>query len=45
LLVPDAPIDLADNVAITTATVIGFTWNDGLSTGGADIIDYRVSYD
>jgi hypothetical protein len=25
--------------------VIGFTWEDGPSDGGADIIDYRVTYD
>jgi hypothetical protein len=45
LLVPDAPTGLADNVAVTTAYVIGFTWNDGMSTGGTPIIDYRVSFD
>lgn len=45
LLVPDAPVGLADNVAVTTAYVIGFTWNDGMSVGGSPIIDYRVSFD
>lgn len=45
LLVPDAPTGLADNVAVTTAYVIGFTWNDGMSTGGTPIIDYRITYD
>lgn len=44
-LPPSAPINLADNVVVTTAYVIGFTWNDGASTGGATIIDYRISYD
>lgn len=44
-LVPSAPVNLADNVAVTTAYVIGFTWQDGTSTGGSDIIDYRISYD
>lgn len=45
LLVPDAPILLADNTAVTTAYVIGFTWSDSFSTGGSPVIDYRVSYD
>jgi hypothetical protein len=45
LLVPDSPIALADNTAVTTAYVIGFTWADGMSSGGSPIIDYRVTYD
>jgi len=45
LLVPDPPVGLADNTAVTTAYVIGFTWNDGISTGGSPIIDYRITYD
>jgi hypothetical protein len=44
-LVPDAPVDLADAVLITSATVIGFTWLDDTSNGGAAIIDYRIYYD
>jgi hypothetical protein len=45
LQVPDKPILLADNVDVTTAYVIGLTWQDGISSGGTPIIDYRVSYD
>lgn len=45
LLVPTPPVGLADNTAITTAYVIGFTWNDGVSSGGSPIIDYRITYD
>ena len=45
LLVPDAPTGLADAVDITSAYIIGITWNDGMSTGGSPIIDYRVSFD
>jgi len=45
LLVPYPPVGLADNTAVTTAYVIGFTWNDGISTGGSPIIDYRITYD
>ena len=25
--------------------MIGFTWNNGISTGGSPIIDYRITYD
>jgi hypothetical protein len=45
LSVPSSPVGLANNVAVTTATVVGLTWNNGISTGGSPIIDYRVSYD
>jgi hypothetical protein len=45
LLVPDAPTNLADAVDITSASVIGITWEDGMSTGGTPIIDYRVNFD
>ena len=45
LLVPDAPILLQDNTAVTTAYVIGFTWQDSFSTGGSPIIDYKITYD
>lgn len=42
---PSAPVGLAFDDAITTASVIGLTWNNGVSTGGSPIIDYRISYD
>lgn len=45
VLVPSAPVSLTNDAAITSASVIGFTWSDGPSTGGRDIIDYRVWYD
>lgn len=40
LEIPDKPINLADEVSITTAYVIGITWEDGNSYGGTPIIDY-----
>lgn len=43
--VPDAPVGLQNDLLITTAYKIGFTWQDGPSKGGAPILDYRVSYD
>lgn len=33
------------NTTVTSASVIGFSWSNGLSTGGSPIIDYRISYD
>lgn len=45
VILPDAPTNLADNEAVTTASVIGLTWNEGLSDGGTPILDYAISYD
>jgi hypothetical protein len=45
LTVPNAPVNLLDDVSVTTASVIGLKWSNGISTGGSPIIDYRVSYD
>jgi hypothetical protein len=39
-VVPDAPISLANLVAITLDDRIGLSWDDGLSNGGTSIIDY-----
>lgn len=44
-LVPDAPIDLTDDKPNTLATQITFTWSDGVSDGGAAVIDYRIYID
>jgi hypothetical protein len=43
--VPDAPIQLTNEVEVTSATVIGFSWSDGAESGGAAVIDYTVYYD
>lgn len=45
LYAPSAPVGLAMDSAVTTASVIGLTWNNGISTGGSPIIDYRIAYD
>jgi hypothetical protein len=42
---PDAPLALSNNPAITTATKIGLVWSAGMSNGGKTIINYRVSFD
>ena len=43
--VPDAPINVADNTAVTSDSIIGFTWEDGAIDGARPVIDYRLSYD
>jgi len=40
LLVPDAPVNLLNDAAITSNSVIRFTWSDGASNGGTSIINY-----
>jgi hypothetical protein len=40
VFLPDAPINLANNAAVTSANSIGLTWQSGLSNGGKPIIDY-----
>jgi hypothetical protein len=40
----DAPVNLGDNTATTTAYQIALTWDDGSYNGGTPIIDYRVWY-
>jgi hypothetical protein len=42
---PDAPDNLLRDEAITSRTVLGFSWTDGASNGGQTIEDYRVSFD
>jgi len=42
--VPDAPMNLANNVALTTGSMITITWAQGLSNGGAAVIDFIISY-
>lgn len=41
---PDSPVNLAVNYAVTTASQVGITWSAGASNGGSAIISYRVSY-
>ena len=44
-MVPNAPVSLQNNLAVTLATQIGLTWVDGTSSGGVPIIDYQIWYD
>ena len=43
--VPDAPINLQNVPSLTTATQIGFVWEDGAFDGGKQVLDYRIWYD
>jgi hypothetical protein len=45
VLVPDAPLSLANNPAITNAYQIGLVWLEGLSNGGDPVAYYTVSYE
>lgn len=45
LTYPDAPVNLAEQVASRTASSISFTWEEGASNGGAPVLDYRVAFD
>ena len=41
---PDAPVDLKNQVAITSSSRIGLTWSDGKKDGGSKILSYCVYY-
>jgi hypothetical protein len=45
LNVPDSPISLTNDASITNAYQINFSWTQGLSNGGTEVIDYNVYYD
>jgi len=42
--IPDAPVNLANNEAVTTAYWIGLTWSAGTYNGGSPVLDYQLSY-
>ena len=42
--IPDAPLSLANNIAITASGIIGLTWSPGVYAGGSPVIDYQISY-
>lgn len=45
VFVPDPPINLIDDVATTSAFVMGMLWEDPANDGGKPIIDYIISSD
>jgi len=40
---PDSPINLAEDTSLRTKSTLGLTWSQAEFTGGAVIIDYRIS--
>ena len=40
---PNAPHSLAEDFTQRTKSTIGFVWSTPTNTGGADIIDYKIS--
>jgi hypothetical protein len=43
-LVPDAPINLTNDLQVTNANAIKLSWEEGASNGGIAVIDYAVFY-
>ena len=35
--IPDAPINIAEDVSLRISTAIGLTWSDGVSDGGLPV--------
>jgi hypothetical protein len=44
-LVPDAPVNLANDPSITSDNRIKFTWQQGASNGGDTVLDFDIYYD
>jgi hypothetical protein len=42
--VPDAPVSLQNVSSETNALQITFTWLDGASDGGNNVIDYKILF-
>jgi hypothetical protein len=40
---PDAPINLAENLASRSETILGLTWSDGVLNGGGEVFAYTIS--
>lgn len=43
--VPDAPVSIQNNPAVTTVNKVGIIWSAGFSDGGLPVLDYRISWD
>lgn len=41
--IPDAPINLAEDIPLRTPTELGLTWSDGSEDGGLTVLDYRIN--
>ncbi len=45
LTYPDPPLNLVEDWSPKSQTSIGLSWIDSTFNGGADFLDYRISYD
>lgn len=45
LTYPDPPANVGENESQRTANSITVVWDEGASNGGAQILDYRISFD
>lgn len=43
--VPDAPVNVVNDITYTNADQIGLKWDDGPYNGGTEILDYRITYE
>lgn len=41
---PDAPVSLANNPAITSASSVGLSWSQGSENGGTSVLDFNILY-
>jgi hypothetical protein len=44
-LIPDAPVNLVNDPAVTNDSQIKFVYEDGASDGGDPVLDFTVWYD
>ncbi len=42
---PDAPRYLLENLSARSSNSITFSWTQGVANGGANVLDYRISFD
>lgn len=42
---PDAPVTLAEDYSLRTATSLSLTWLEGAANGGSPVLDYQIIYD
>ena len=45
VLVPDPPVGLASNAALTSEDRISLAWAQGQSNGGMPVLDFRITFD
>lgn len=41
--VPEAPINLTEDIILRTQTSLGLSWSDGLDDGSLPVIDYKIT--